>query len=114
MAAAAIKEICLLVNWNIYGFFLVKLSLIRFSLGLVPDIFGQIRHLDVSPNKAFPRSFSIVFRAIKCPPNTFGVQASCRGKTLLYWATVTRLASRSTDLQTNVIHSPRASHYLLN
>ena len=26
MAAAAIKEICLLVNWNIYGFFLVKLS----------------------------------------------------------------------------------------
>ena len=32
-------------------------------------------------------------------------------KTLLYWATVTRLASRSTDLQTNVIHSPRAAHY---
>ena len=35
-------------------------------------------------------------------------------KTLLYWATVTRLASRSTDLQTNVIHNPRASHSFLN
>ena len=41
MAAAAIKEICLLVNWNIYGFFLVKLPrLIELSFSSVPDIYG--------------------------------------------------------------------------
>ena len=74
MAAAAIKEICLLVNWNIYGFFLVKLSAYRFSLGLIPDIFGQIRHLDVSPNKILFNCF----RAMRCPPNAFGVQPSCQ------------------------------------